>query len=109
MVDGQSSLQDFISHLTAEKHFSNNTIAAYRNDITQFLGWLDGRPGKHTWSDITRSDVQDYLVHLKGREERAYAPSTQARKMAAIKSFFHFLAADHKIAKDPTADLVSPK
>ncbi|MDQ3856282.1 MAG: tyrosine recombinase XerD, partial [Chloroflexota bacterium] len=65
--------------------------------------------GKHTWSDITRSDVQDYLVHLKGREERAYAPSTQARKMAAIKSFFHFLAADRKIAKDPTADLVSPK
>lgn len=109
MVDGYSDLEEFISHLTAEKHFSNNTIAAYRNDISQFLSWLSNKPGKRTWAEVSRSDIQDYLIHLKGSEERAYAPSTQARKMAAIKSFFHFLVAENKMGTDPTSDLVSPR
>lgn len=109
MLDGKSDLAEFISHLSAERHFSNHTISAYRNDINQFHGWLQSRPHVWTWANVQRNDVQDYLLHLKGSEERAYAPATQARKIAAIKSFFHFLSADKKLEQDPTADLVSPR
>ncbi len=109
MLDGQADIKEFISHLTAERHFSSNTIAAYRNDVTQFHSWLDKNTGALTWADVKRSEVQDYLMYLKGSDERAYAPSTQARKMASIKSFFHFLAADNSVAKDPTSDLVAPR
>lgn len=109
MLDGKSDLEEFISHLSAERHFSNHTISAYRNDITQFHSWLQDRPHVWTWGNVNRTDVQDYLLHLKGSEERSYAPATQARKVAAIKSFFHFLSADQKVEQDPTSDLVSPR
>ena len=109
MLDGKVNLEEFISYLTAERHFSNHTISAYRNDINQFHNWLQQRPEVRHWSEVRRTDVQDYLLHLKGSEERAYAPATQARKIAAIKSFFHFLTADEQVAQDPTADLVSPR
>ncbi|MDP9379658.1 MAG: site-specific tyrosine recombinase XerD [Chloroflexota bacterium] len=109
MFDGKVALEEFISHLSAERHFSNHTLSAYRNDINQFHEWLQQRPEILDWGGVARTDVQDYLLHLKGTDERAYAPATQARKVAAIKSFFHFLAADQQVAQDPTSDLVSPR
>ncbi|MEJ7655249.1 MAG: site-specific tyrosine recombinase XerD [Chloroflexia bacterium] len=109
MVNGQSSLIDFMAYLKVEKNFSNNTMSAYRNDINQFRDWLSKRDTARSWAEVARADLQDYLVYLKGTEERAYAPSTQARKMAAIRSFFQFLTAQHQIPSNPTTDLVSPK
>ena len=109
MLDGQKNIEDFMSHLIAERHFSNNTTAAYRNDLSQLQAWLSQRPDIRSWSDVRRTDIQDYLLHLKGTDERSYAPSTQARKVAAIKSFFRFLASDGTVAQDPTADLASPR
>jgi integrase/recombinase XerD len=102
-------VDEFISHLTAERHFSGNTVSAYRNDIAQFHDWLRQRPSVRSWDDVSRADVQDYLLHLKGSGERAYAPSTQARKVAAIKSFFRFLATDSVVTQDPCSDLASPR
>ena len=109
MVDGYKSLEEFISHITAERHFSDNTIAAYRNDIVQFHDWLGERPDVQDWAGVKRTDVQDYLLHLKGSDQKAYAPSTQARKVAAIKSFFRFLSTDNTVVQDPCSDLVSPR
>lgn len=108
-MDGRTAIDDFMSYLAAERHFSTNTISAYRNDISQFTAWLAGRPDVTDWTDVSRSHVQDYLLHLKGSSDRAYAPSTQARKTAAIKSFFHFLVGDGRVATDPTSDLESPR
>lgn len=108
-MDGNSAIDDFMSYLAAERHFSTNTISAYRNDISQFTAWLAARPDVSDWTDVSRTQVQDYLLHLKGSSDRAYAPSTQARKTAAIKSFFHFLVAEGRVANDPTSDLESPR
>lgn len=108
-MDGHDKIEAFISHLNAERHFSQNTIAAYRNDISQFLAWLGEGSTLQNVADVKRSDIQDYLLYLKGTEDRGYAPSTQARKMAALKSFFHFLCAQDGMPEDPTSDLASPR
>lgn len=108
-MDGHQNIEDFISHLTAERHFSNNTISAYRNDIVQFYGWLSLQQQLNGWADVDQTQVQNYLLHLKGDQQRAYAPSTQARKMAAIKSFFAYLLTNRVVAQDPTSDLVTPR
>ena len=49
----------------------------------------------------------DYIMMMKGEQE--YASSTVARKVAAIKSFFHYLVEQAKLQDDPTATLDSPK
>ncbi len=48
-----------------------------------------------------------YILSLKA--DREYASTTVARKVAAIKSFFHFLVAEGFIRDDPTATLDSPR
>ncbi|MFQ6015666.1 MAG: site-specific tyrosine recombinase XerD [Anaerolineae bacterium] len=99
--------QDFLNYLSVEKGYSPNTIAAYRNDLSQFSRYLAEEQGADvSWSLVNKDTIVNYILHLK---EREYASSTVARKVAAIKSFFHFMVEDGLIKDDPTATLDSPK
>jgi len=100
----QTQVGEFLRFLAVEKGYSKHTIAAYRNDLTQFLTYLAGE-AISSWQEIERTHTQHYILYLK---EREYAPSTVARKVAAIKSFFHFLVADGVLQDDPTVAVDSP-
>lgn len=100
----QKQVEEFLHFVTVEKGYSHHTAAAYRNDLTQFLKYLAGQ-GVPSWQDVGRAHIQGYILYLKGRE---YASSTVARKVAAVKSFFHFLVTDGVLRDDPTAVVDSP-
>jgi integrase/recombinase XerD len=102
----QQQIQDFLSFLDNEKGYADNTIAAYRNDLTQFLRYLEQQGQYSTWADVNKDTIINYVLNLK---EREYTSSTVARKVAAIKSFFHYLVAEKVVVDDPTATLDSPK
>lgn len=110
-------IQEFLDFLTTEKGFSNNTLVAYRNDLQQFHDFLLAqtpgaeRPvgeqaGQIAWARLTKAQIVSFILHTKDKE---YAPATIARKIAAIRSFFHFLLAEGAVRDDPTATLDSPK
>jgi integrase/recombinase XerD len=105
----QAQINEFLDYLVTEKNYSANTIAAYRNDLTQFADYLAEQaetPEALSWDKVNRNQIINYVLFLK---ERRYASSTVARKVAAIKSFFHYLH-DEGIAKeDPTRSLESPQ
>src|SRR3990172_10390875 len=99
----------FLHFLSAEKGGSDNTIAAYRNDLTQFHAFLstlnlNGNPTD--WRRISEDAVASYVLDLK---QRRYAEATVARKVAAVKSFFQFLQAEGAIQRNPTESLESPR
>jgi len=103
----QEQIRKFLDFLAVEQGYSDNTIAAYRNDLSQFAGFLtEMDPPITSWAEVDRDNIIDYILHLK---EREYTSSTVARKVAAIKSFFHFLLAEGIIEDDPTVTLDSPK
>jgi integrase/recombinase XerD len=101
----EEKIQQFLDYITAEKGYSQNTLAAYRNDLTQFQTFLKGRVGG--WDEVTRDTIMDYIMSMKSDQE--YASSTVARKVAAIKSFFHYMVNSGELADDPTTTLDSPK
>jgi integrase/recombinase XerD len=99
----------FLHFLSAEKGASQNTISAYRNDLTQFHRFLstvhlNGNPTD--WRRIGREVIVQYVSELKGRE---YADASVARKVAAVKSFFQYLHAEGIIQRNPTESLESPR
>ena len=81
----QEQIQDFLNFLDTEKGYADNTIAAYRNDLTQFLRYLEQQGQYSTWAEVDKDTIINYVLNLK---EREYTSSTVARKVAAIKSFF---------------------
>jgi len=100
----REKLDAFLTCLIEEKGYSENTLAAYRNDLSQFMNFLSRHVSD--WDEVDLALITAYILHMK---EREYASSTVARKVAAIKSFFHHLVATGVMADDPTATLDSPK
>ena len=100
----QKQVEEFLHFVAVEKGYSDHTSAAYRNDLNQFLRYLAGQDVS-SWQDVGRAQILDYILHLRGRE---YATSTVARKIAAVKSYFHFLVREGVLRDDPTAAVDSP-
>jgi integrase/recombinase XerD len=102
-----NQLNAFLQFLQTERNYSENTTAAYRNDLGQFLTWIgEAHPELSSWPEVHYEVVTAYVGYLK---QQSYTASSVARKAAAIKSFFHFLLARGQINADPTAKLESPK
>jgi integrase/recombinase XerD len=99
----KQQIDRFLQYLQVEKRYSENTHSAYQNDLTQFLGFASA--GVDSWDQVGESVLLSYVDSLK----QEYAPSTVARKVAAIKSFFHFMAEKGYLEGDPTVMLDSPR
>jgi integrase/recombinase XerD len=101
-------LNRFLEYLAVDKGYSDNTIAAYLNDLTQFGVFLQARPGEAISEPgaCTAEVLREYLGDL---QRRGYASATVARKVAAVKSFFHYLIAQRVVIADPTLGLETPK
>jgi integrase/recombinase XerD len=101
-------IQGFLSFLAAEKGYAENTIAAYQNDLGQFFLYIQKKTDDkvENWAQVKKNVIIDYIDRIKSGN---YTSSTVARKVAAIKSFFHFLVAEGDLKEDPTITLDSPK
>ena len=103
----EQQLLAFLEFLQQEYKYSNNTTAAYRNDLNQFKKFIHG--GQFTinsWNDVTPEIVDAYVEYMK---EQPYASSSVARKVAAVKSFFNYLHANNVVSENPTTNVDSPK
>lgn len=106
----RNTVQAFLNQLSIEKGFSENTVGAYRNDLYQLAGFIEGMAATKKfdakWASVDRNLLINYIIDLK---ERNYSSATVARKVAAIKSFFAFLVSEGKVQNDPTENISSPK
>jgi integrase/recombinase XerD len=100
----QNQIDNFLQFIAAERGFSPNTAGAYRNDLTQFAEFLQEH-GRSDWT-LDRDILQRYRSFLY---ERRYADTTVARKIAAVRSFIHFLEAEEIVPKGLTEHLTSPR
>ena len=99
------AIQDFVTALESERKSSQNTLGAYRTDLRQLIDFLRRR-GIESWQEVTPALIADFVLDLR---ERLYATTSIARKVAALKSFFHHLVATHIITFDPSEALQAPR
>lgn len=89
----------FLDMMAAEVGASANTLAAYRGDLAKAADDLGGELGGAS---------ADALARL-GERWANLAPSTVARRSAALRRFYHFLVDDSVRSDDPSAALPQPK
>jgi integrase/recombinase XerD len=116
----QRDIERYLSYLVNDKGSSENTVAAYRNDLSQLYEHLrtvrtpgrqlsvvsGGEDDSFNWGAVNKARLVAFLGSMK---EKGYASATLARKIAAVKSFFHWLTAEGMVKSDPTDSLDSPK
>jgi integrase/recombinase XerD len=103
----EAKLLAFLDFLQEEYKYSANTIAAYKNDLNQFLKHITKKhPDLQKWSDVSANIVEEYVDFMG---DQTYASSSVARKVAAVKSFFNYLHSRSLIDENPTTQVDSPK
>jgi integrase/recombinase XerD len=94
----------FLDMLAAEQGAGDNTLDAYRRDLTDFSEFL-GSSGQSFASAETQA-LRDYLAELDGR---GFKSSSVARRLSAMRHLFRFLLNERIRSDDPAAILSGPK
>ena len=97
-------IEQFLDALWMERGLAEQTLHAYRSDLSKFSQWLDARGD----SLLTlRSEVlHDYLAW---RLDQGFKASSTARLLSALRRFFQYLIREQLREDDPTALLMGPK
>jgi len=96
--DDRALVDRFLDMMAAEAGSSPHTLAAYRNDLERAAEGL-GSLGAASVDDLSRL----------GAQWADLAPSTVARRSAALRRFFGFLLDDGLRKDDPSAALPRPR
>jgi integrase/recombinase XerD len=94
----------FLDMLAAEQGAGQNTLDAYRRDLTDLSEFL-GRAGK-TFAAVETEALRDYLADL---DTRGFKSSSVARRLSAMRHLFRFLLSERIRSDDPAAILSGPK
>lgn len=88
-----------------ERGLSENTLAAYRRDLSLYDEWL-GEQTAESLLTAGSSQIQSYLG-LKLRQ--GASPRSSARFLSAARSFYRWAVREGHIVEDPTLRIESPK
>ena len=92
--------------MTLERGLAANTTDAYTHNLRDFVEYLLSAVHPKSPSEVCREDVEGYLVALY---ERRTTPTTQARALSALRSFFRFLVSENIVESAPTNFITTPK
>jgi integrase/recombinase XerD len=94
----------FLDMLAAEQGAGQNTLDAYRRDLTDLSEFL-ARTGKG-FAAVETEALRDYLADL---DTRGFKSSSVARRLSAMRHLFRFLLSERIRSDDPAAILSGPK
>ena len=94
-------IEEFLRYLADERNASPRTLKAYRQALTVF-----GAEKKTSWKKCRPDDFRDYLFALMKREQ---ARSYVRLQFSALRTFYQFLTARKRLARNPVREVQLPK
>lgn len=105
-MDWQTLQKGFTSYLKLERSLSQNTIAAYKNDIRKLSDFMaENYAGINPQK--TDHEMLMEFVHLSAKSGQEAV--SQARMISGIKAFFKYLLMENLRDDDPAELLETPK
>jgi integrase/recombinase XerD len=98
----KEKLDDFLSFIRYEKGLSENTFLAYKNDIFNFIKFLN----EHKIAEVTEDTIMDFIFALKNKN---YSTLSIARMLVAVKNYYKFLVNEKVLSVSPFENMDSFK
>lgn len=95
----------FLVHLLQERRLSNNTIAAYRRDLSQAATFFSNLQ-LSSWTSVESQQIRSLLANLN--RQGLSAKSIQ-RLLSSLRSFFKFLMREGMLEHNPAKVVQAPK
>jgi integrase/recombinase XerC len=97
----EKAIDNFLQSLR-QRNASVHTIKAYTGDLDNFAAYVDSR----SWQSIDHLTIRGFLSHLY---ERDLGKNSVARSLAAVRSFYRWLAQEGVVEQNPAALVSTPK
>ncbi|MDK9354717.1 site-specific tyrosine recombinase XerD [Lelliottia sp. V106_10] len=97
-------IEQFLDALWLEKNLAENTLSAYRRDLTMLVEWL-----AHRNLSLEQAQSDDLQALLAERMDGGYKATSSARLLSAMRRLFQHMYREKLRADDPSALLASPK
>ena len=105
-ADNQSDeVTTYLEMLWLERGLSENTLAAYRRDLTDTQRVL----AQSGVASLEAADQTDLLEVLSHRQQRKLSPRSTARWLSTLKGFYRYAVLQQRIDIDPTQQIELPK
>lgn len=97
-------VRSYVRYLKLERNYSPNTLEAYQHDLRHLLDYCE-REGKEPLA-LKLEDLQHFAATI---HQLGIGPTSQARILSGVRSFYRYLLLDGYIDNDPTELLESPR
>jgi site-specific recombinase XerD len=102
----QHQIDSFINYLKIEKDSSPHTIVSYRLDLEKLKVFMEASSITNL-EDVTTPILREFIYSLK--ESRKLCPSSVAKLIATLKSFFNYLCDEGLVKSSPAKKIKAPK
>ena len=97
-------IKKYLRYLKLERNYSPNTLEAYQHDLEYLMAYA--HKNDRSLLELKLEDLENFSASL---HDMKMAPTTQARILCGVRSFYRFLVLDDYIQDDPTELLPSPQ
>lgn len=98
--------QAFLDYIIFEKRYSANTAIAYKEDLDQFLGYLEKTYDILQLTDILPIYIRSWLAKMM---EDGLSARSVNRKISTLKAFFKYQIRTGNLKVTPMATVISPR
>ena len=103
MARAKSDITEFLKYLSAERNCSAHTVLGYTKDLEKFTEFIGP---ELSWKNVDHVMVRAFLSSLY---EKGLSKPSVARALAAVRSYYKWLAIEGKVKQNPAALVSSPK
>jgi integrase/recombinase XerD len=100
----QQAIERFTDALWMERGLSDNTLAAYRNDLGGLAGWLVRQN-----RGLLTARREDLLAYLSQRVGDGARPRTTARLLSSMRRFYRYQVREGFLSDDPSVRIDAPR
>ncbi len=114
-VPDLTEIDRFLDGLWMERGLSQNTLAAYRQDLTGFALWLSNkeldkkRSAKKDGNGLLSAQRENLLAYLASRVESGSKPRSTARLLSSLRRFYQHALREGWVQVDPSDRIDAPK
>jgi integrase/recombinase XerC len=99
--------EEFLRVLEDERNASAHTVRAYRREVGNFAEYLRETLGERAKiGAVEHLHIRAYMGQLY---ERGLTKASAARALAAVRSWFRWMAKEHKLKQNPAVLVSTPK
>ncbi|MBT9872713.1 tyrosine recombinase XerC [Bacteroides salyersiae] len=96
----------FLDYLRYERNYSEKTVLAYGEDISQLREFAQEEIGDFNPAEVTPELIREWIVSLM---DKGYASASVNRKLSSLRSFYKFLLKKKVVLVDPLRKITGPK